>query len=111
MATQVYQPAPKSKDEERAIIGAIGTIGGTLASGGNPAVGGAVGGQVAGAMAPKDSPAVGGVQSTAVDRRQQQLQDAQKLDEAYSVASQDPQMKKQYGPMLLNARDRAMYGA
>lgn len=126
MAVQVYQPQPKSREEERALIGAAGTIGGAVLGPAGAAIGGTAGGMVGSQVAP-DQAAPQSVQSgggatpggpaqpsqqltmeSAVQRRQQAIQDADAMTDAYAAVQNDPQLKKQYGPMLHDGTQSAL---
>lgn len=129
MAAQVYQPQPRPREDNQMMGQALPLAGGALGSILGPAgsaVGTMGGGLIAKETASPEAPAHSGVQTTgakpmampeaespatAVARRQQQLKDANQLQEAYAAVENDPKMKKEFGPMLLSARDRAMYGA
>lgn len=107
MPVQVYQPTTQNpkKQEFAQILPVAGTVVGSLVGGpAGAAGGGLVGQQLAASEQTAPGPAPVGSPTSAVDRRQMELKNAQALAEAQAVVNKDPNLQKTLGPTLIQAQ-------
>lgn len=123
MAVQVYQGNAQNKGREdmMAILPiAASVVGGAYGGAGGAAAGGAVGGELAKSQQAPAAPqplqagsqtntqSMSGMPSNAVSRRQQNIMDAQAMQDAQVALSGNPRLQKQFGPVLAGGQQNAL---